>query len=118
MQAAAAMSAAEGLDEAAKDAADIAAFFKSGESGKGARLDPGEGGGSESPPGCVIARPGGRRLSGEGGTTDSVGVTRAGLSDLLGRRVVVLHLALFRTCQPATFDDSSALKRGRVITEL
>lgn len=34
MQAAAAMSAAEGLDEAAKDAADIAAFFKSGESGR------------------------------------------------------------------------------------
>lgn len=35
MQAAAAMSAAEGLDEAAKDAADIAAFFKSGKSAKG-----------------------------------------------------------------------------------
>lgn len=41
MQAAAAMSSAEGLDEAAKDAADIAAFFKSGKSREGARLDPG-----------------------------------------------------------------------------
>lgn len=29
------MSAGEGLDEAAKDAADIAAFFKSGKSGRG-----------------------------------------------------------------------------------
>lgn len=34
-QATAAMSAGEGLDEAAKDAADIAAFFKSGKSGRG-----------------------------------------------------------------------------------
>lgn len=34
-QAATAMSAGEGLDEAAKDAADIAAFFKSGKSGRG-----------------------------------------------------------------------------------
>lgn len=34
-QAVAAMSAGEGLDEAAKDAADIAAFFKSGKSGRG-----------------------------------------------------------------------------------
>lgn len=42
MQAAAAMSAAEGLDEAAKDAADIAAFFKSGKSER-ASLDPGWG---------------------------------------------------------------------------
>lgn len=29
------MSAAEGLDEAAKDAPDVAAFFKSGKSGRG-----------------------------------------------------------------------------------
>lgn len=34
-QATAAMSAGDGLDEAAKDAADIAAFFKSGKSGRG-----------------------------------------------------------------------------------
>lgn len=34
-QAAPAMSAGEGLDEAAKDAADIAAFFKSGKSERG-----------------------------------------------------------------------------------
>lgn len=34
-QATTAMSAGEGLDEAAKDAADIAAFFKSGKSGRG-----------------------------------------------------------------------------------
>lgn len=34
-RATAAMSAGEGLDEAAKDAADIAAFFKSGKSGGG-----------------------------------------------------------------------------------
>lgn len=32
------MSAAEGLDEAAKDAADIAAFFKSGECGSEGRV--------------------------------------------------------------------------------
>lgn len=62
MQAAAAMSAAEGLDEAAKDAADIAAFFKSGKSMEGASVDVCEGGGWESSLGCVIARPGGRRL--------------------------------------------------------
>lgn len=34
-QAAPAMSSGEGLDEAAKDAADIAAFFKSGKSERG-----------------------------------------------------------------------------------
>ena len=32
------MSAAEGLEEAAKDAADIAAFFKSGKSVRGASV--------------------------------------------------------------------------------
>lgn len=89
------MSAGEGLDEAAKDAADIAAFFKSGKSERG------ESGSGEEPQWvCRCGHRGSASLQATGTEnkrtlTDSMGVMRAARRTCLERCAqpgVIYHL--------------------------
>lgn len=105
------MSAGEGLDEAAKDAADIAAFFKSGKSERG------ESGSGEEPQWvCRCGHRGSASLLATGTEnkrtlTDSMGVMRAARRTCLERCAqpgVIYHLLARAACQPAAFDGSSS----------